>query len=449
MRIVVVYIVFAASWIAFSDQVLGWLVADAHVMVQWAIFKGLIFVLVTGILLYSLISRHLSRLKKAHQLLSESEMKYRELVESANSIILSFDKEGRIRFLNKYALTFFGFEEREILGRPMVGTIVPAHDSSGRDLAAMINEIIQYPDKYATNHNENMLRNGKKAWIAWTNRPILDAQGQFVEILSVGNDITRQMQLEQQYIQMQKMESVGRLAGGIAHDFNNILTAILGSASLVLRNRGLDTDGKEEVNEICKSVQRASALTKQLLAFARRQENEPCVINLNELILNLTNMLKVLVGTCVEIQMDLAPDIGLVKADRIQLEQVLVNLSVNARDAMPQGGTVTIRTVNKAVHEIYVPMHLEIQPGEYIVVSVSDTGTGIDEEVQKHLFEPFFTTKEKGKGTGLGLSTCFGIVRQNSGFIDFSSEQGKGTTFRVYLPRLPDVETKSNLKQLN
>ena len=246
-------------------------------------------------------------------------------------------------------------------------------------------------------------------------------------------------QLEGQLLQSQKMEAMGRLAGGVAHDFNNLLTPILVYAQLTARalppeERGL----REDLGEIERAAKRAADLIRQLLAFSRRQMVEPKVLNLNILVLELDKLLRRTVGEDVELLTLLGPNLGSVKIDPGQMEQVLVNLVVNARDAMPAGGKITIETSNVALDEEYARVHPDVSAGEYVRVAVSDTGSGMTEEVKARIFEPFYTTKEVGKGTGLGLSTCYGIVVQSGGHITVDSEPGGGTTVNIYLPQIEE-----------
>jgi two-component system, cell cycle sensor histidine kinase and response regulator CckA len=269
--------------------------------------------------------------------------------------------------------------------------------------------------------------------------------------LAVLLDITGRRHLEDQLRQAQRMEAVGMLAGGVAHDFNNLLTIITGYSQLILNNLGSEDVNRHSVEQIMKAGERAAALTKQLLAFSRRQVLQPKVLDLNKLVTGLAAMLQRLIGEDVDLRLVLPPDLGTVSADPGQIEQVLMNLVVNARDAMPKGGVLTVETANVHLDEHYAGRHLAVKPGPHILLAVSDTGTGMDAATQARLFEPFFTTKGSGKGTGLGLSTVFGIVKQSGGSVDVYSEPGRGTSVKVYLPRIDQpvaVEAENAKKRL-
>jgi signal transduction histidine kinase/ActR/RegA family two-component response regulator len=276
---------------------------------------------------------------------------------------------------------------------------------------------------------------GAPITIALTMAPLHDAAGSFSGISAMAVDITDRQQLESQLRQAQRMESVGRLSGGVAHDFNNLLTAILGSAEWLRTMLPAQSPELEEVLEIEKASRRAADLTHQLLAFSRQQVLAPDVIDLNALITELTRMLGRVVGEDIHFEIHLKQDLGRVRADPGQVGQVLMNLVVNARDAMPEGGMLTIATAAAQFDAQYVSEHPGAVAGDFIAFSVTDSGTGIAPEVLPHIFDPFFTTKAPGVGTGLGLATAYGIVKQSGGYIWVYSEPGKGTTFKVYLPR--------------
>jgi nitrogen-specific signal transduction histidine kinase len=252
-------------------------------------------------------------------------------------------------------------------------------------------------------------------------------------------ETTERRQLEEQLLQAQKMEAVGRLAGGIAHDFNNILTAIKSYSELLIEDMATDNGRVEDVQEIREAADRAANLTRQLLAFSRQQMLRPRVLDLNSTVRDLKSMLDRLIGANIELKTRLSPDIGMITADPGQIEQVLVNLVVNASDAMTDGGRIDMETANVELDEEYARTHVATPAGPYVMLCVSDTGHGMTREIQSRVFEPFFTTKEKGKGTGLGLSTVYGIVKQSGGSIWVYSEPGRGTTFKIYLPRVNET----------
>jgi PAS domain S-box-containing protein len=279
-------------------------------------------------------------------------------------------------------------------------------------------------------------KDGTVDWIRWEIHPWHHSSGDVGGIIMFTENITERKALEEQLIQAQKMEAVGRLAGGIAHDFNNLLTVINGYSDLILKAIPADNPIHGEVEEIQKAADRAVILTQQLLAFSHRQVIHPEILNVNQLIFGTDKMLRRLIGEDVELVTIPAENLKRVKADGGQLEQVLMNLAVNARDAMKRGGKLTIQTANAAFDEDVIQRYkgAEVKGGDYVMIAVSDTGSGMTEDVKRHIFEPFFTTKEKGKGTGLGLATCYGIVKQAGGFIWAYSEVGRGTTMKIYLP---------------
>ena len=292
---------------------------------------------------------------------------------------------------------------------------------------------------------ERYIQNGQEMWVHTIKTPIKDAEGKIKRLLGIFWDITEQKKgeekrvaLQEQLYQSQKMEAIGRLAGGIAHDFNNLLTVIKGYSQLSLIETKEGDPLRGNIEEIKKAADRAADLTHQLLAFGRRQIMEMKVLDLNILLQNLDKMLRRVIGEDIELVTVLAEDLGRVKTDPGQIEQMVMNLSVNARDAMPEGGKLTIETANVDLDGAYARNHVAVTPGRFVMISVSDTGVGMTPEVRDRVFEPFFTTKEKGKGTGLGLSTVYGIVKQSDGNIWVYSEPGKGTTFKIYLPRVDE-----------
>ena len=282
----------------------------------------------------------------------------------------------------------------------------------------------------------NHRKDGTKFWNSLIVSPVFDSQGRLVYFVGAQTDITPVKKLEEQLRQSQKMEAVGRLAGGVAHDFNNILTAMIGYCQLTLDELKSDHPARPNVEEIAAAAERAASLTRQLLAFSRKQTLQPRVLDLNAAVTNMDKMLRRLLGEDIELVTKPTPGLGSVKADPGQLEQVILNLAVNARDAMPSGGRLIVETANATLDGQSIHQHEDVKPGDYVMLAVTDTGSGMTDEVKARLFEPFFTTKPQGKGTGLGLATCYGVVKQSGGHITVYSEVGRGTTFKVYLPRI-------------
>jgi two-component system cell cycle sensor histidine kinase/response regulator CckA len=377
--------------------------------------------------------REITESRRAEEALRQSEAKYRELVQNANSIILRRNAEGKITFFNEFAQSFFGYTEDEIIGKNVVGTIVPEKDRAGRDLAAMIKDIGFNPEKYAANENENMLKSGERVWVSWTNKAVRNKNGIIHEILCVGNDVTERKQLERQLRHALKIESIGTLAGGIAHDFNNLLMTILGNTSLMLLNTDHGDPNYKKLKTIEKQIESGSKLTSQLLGYARKGTYELKPINLNYLVKNSAEIFG-RTRKDISIKLELSPDLLSIEADGNQIEQILWNLYVNAADAMPEGGDFIIKTfktdhIKTGRNSIFTP-----KPGKYVLLTVTDTGIGMDKKTQERIFDPFFTTKEMGRGTGLGLASVYGIIKSHNGYIDVESKKGEGTTFSIYLP---------------
>lgn len=369
--------------------------------------------------------------------LRESEEKYRGLIETTRTGYVIVDTKGRVLDANPEYVRLTGHTElAEILGRSVLEwTAAPDRDKN----AAAIEQCLQY----------GLVRNLELYYAGIGGRAIpVEINATFInaskgnQFISLVQDITERRQAEEalrkseeQLRQAQKMEAVGKLAGGVAHDFNNILTAIRGQSELLLMDLPENDPRRHGVQEILNAADRATSLTRQLLAFSRKQIIQPVVFDLNYLIQNLDKMLRRLIPEDIQITFIPDPDLGGVFADPGQIEQIIVNLAVNARDAMPAGGKLLMETANVELEAEYCQQHAQVKPGRYIMLAMSDTGIGISSDTQSHIFEPFFTTKELGRGTGLGLSMVYGIVKQNRGHIWVYSEPGHGTTFKIYLPR--------------
>ncbi len=372
--------------------------------------------------------------KRAHEAMRESEERYRLLFERNLAGVYRMTLVGRILECNDALARIFGYASREELVDRDMAVLYP--DSRQRrdffDALLRARSLANYEMR-------GERKDGGTAWTFQNASLLADERAGEVIVEGTVSDITERRHLEEQLRQSQKMEGIGQLAGGIAHDFNNLLTTVLGYSDMALSQLSEHDPIREDIAEIQKAGQRASNLTRQLLAFSRKQVFEPRVLDLNALIAESSRMLARLIGEHIRFVTELDPGLGSVRADPGQVEQVIVNLVVNARDAMPEGGALTMRTGNADVTAASARDHFGVAPGHYVVVCVADTGVGIDSETQKHIFEPFFTTKEKPHGTGLGLATVYGIVSQSGGHIFVASEPGRGSTFAIYLPRVEEI----------
>jgi PAS domain S-box-containing protein len=378
--------------------------------------------------------------------LRESELRYRRIVDNTSEGVWMYDGTGITTFMNPRMAEMLGYTVQEAIGKPIFTFMDPS-------LVADATERLARRKAGASARGRFRLkrRDGSDLWISLHADPLFDADGNFESSLALATDITEQLKSEAaldrsegQLRQAQKMEAIGSLAGGVAHDFNNLLSVILGYSEMIITDLKPNDPLRADLLEIRSAGLRATTLTRQLLAFSRQQVLQPTVLDLNSVVSGVEKMLARLLGEDIELSWVTSPDAGQVHADAGQLEQVIMNLVVNARDAMPNGGRLTIKTANVVVDES-VADHADIAPGRYVVLAVADTGTGIDSATKDRIFEPFFTTKEKSKGTGLGLSTVYGIVRQSGGHIIVDSELGKGTTFKIYLPQTDRSATPLSL----
>ena len=357
----------------------------------------------------------------------------RALEEAAPVAIVALDRDRRVVMWNTGAERLFGWRASEIIGRPC--PLVP--DDQQAEYFALHERVLR-GEALSGIESRRKRKDGSEVVIDLSAASLRDAGGNVCGTLSVLTDVTEHKRLEQQFLQAQKMEAIGQLAGGIAHDFNNLLMAVLGYSELVLDRVQDRPDVEADIKEIKRAGERASRLTRQLLAFSRKQLLTPQVLDLNHVVRDLQQMLTRVIGDDIRLNMVTASPLGHVKADPGQIEQVLMNLAVNARDAMPQGGTLTIETADAVLDEAFVRQYVGAEPGRYVSLVVRDTGCGMTPDVLARLFEPFFTTKGPAGGTGLGLSTVYGIIKQSGGFIAVNSTPGLGTTFAIYLPQVDE-----------
>jgi PAS domain S-box-containing protein len=376
------------------------------------------------------ITHDITDRKLAEDAMRRSEEDFRALVEGAPYGIYRITLDGRILMANPALVKMLGYEsESELRQRDMATEIY--RDPAARN--RLIEEFWKKKD-FRQVEAEWMCKDGRIISVRLNGKPISKNGGEMDYFEVFAEDITERLSLERQLRQSQKMDALGRLAGGIAHDFNNLLSVILGHAEILELRLPVNDPLRGGVDTIGQAAERAAGLTKQLLTFSRRQATEAKVVDLNAAVREIEKLVRRVIGEDVQLMMKLEPELGTVRIDPGQLDQVLMNLVVNARDAMPAGGKLILGTVNVELDGSYTRQHLDVAPGHYVALVVSDTGTGMNAETQSHIFEPFFTTKEKGKGTGLGLSTVYGIVKQAGGFIVPYSEPGHGTTFKIYFP---------------
>jgi PAS domain S-box-containing protein len=377
--------------------------------------------------------------RQAELRLEESEQRYRSLFEHHPDAVYSLDAAGRFLSANPACEAISGYHPDELVGQSFTPLLGPEHLPLAlqRFEAALAGMAQSY--ELVIRH-----KTGRAVEIDITSIPIV-VGGQVVGVFGIARDLSARRELEEQLRQSQKMDAVGQLAGGVAHDFNNLLMVILGHAALALENGAVPPAVVGDLEEIQKAASRAAALTRQLLAFSRRQLLQPRELDLNAVVAELAPMLQRLIGEDIAVVSRLDPALGHVRADRGQLEQVLMNLALNGRDAMPGGGTLTFETSNVEIQGDDEGRWAGVAPGRYVRLAVTDTGIGMTREVREHAFEPFFTTKLPGKGTGLGLATVYGILQQSGGHVRVESEPGRGSTFTVYLPLATAAEAPPSL----
>ncbi len=368
--------------------------------------------------------------------LQKSEKLLVALLESAAQAIVSTDRTGRIVLANDRTEEMFGYERQELIGA-RIELLLP--ESKRAAHTRHRDEYFHHPRTRPMGTGLELAGRRKDG----TEFPV-EVSLSSVEVedavfgIAFVSDISQRKTLEEQLMHAQKMEAVGRLAGGVAHDFNNMLTVITGYNRMILDELSTVDPLRGYAEEILKAADRAGALTNQLLAFSRRQIMQPRVISINTAIEHTEKMLRRLIGEDIELAITLNPNAGNIKADPNHIEQAIVNLAVNARDAMPTGGRLTIETGAFQIDDTYVRTHMGVKPGDFVMIAVSDTGVGMDSATRQHIFEPFFTTKERGKGTGLGLATVYGMVKQSGGDIWVYSEPGTGSTFKLYFPKVDE-----------
>lgn len=442
LRTSLIYCLGGVLWILLSDRLLATINADPAFISRMQTYKGWAFVSVTGVLLYLTLRRELRRWRNevsVRERAEELQSFQANLLNNVSDAIITTDLNFAITSWNSAAESLYGWSAAEVRGRPVESVLKTEHLAEQVVPEQMARHLFEHGHWRGDVRQHH--KSGAPIYLTASISLIRDRDGNPAGVVAINRDITEirqaaetQAQLEAQLRQAQKLESIGRLAGGVAHDFNNLLTVIQGYCTFLHEQLSADDPLREDVEQIQQASERAARLTRQLLAFSRKQILSPATVDLNELLANLRRMLERIIGEDVRLTTQLDPDLWTVMIDPTQLEQVILNLVVNARDAMPSGGTLTLHTRNlladgdAGLHELNAPSD------QWVLVTVSDTGHGMDEQVRSQIFEPFFTTKAPGTGTGLGLATVYGIIRQSGGLVRVDSVPGKGTSFQIYLP---------------
>ncbi|MCI0722906.1 MAG: ATP-binding protein [Acidobacteria bacterium] len=430
LRIAAVYAGLSALWIVFSDRLLAFLAKDPATLTMLQTFKGWFFVAATSLLLYMFIRRGLQRHEQSQLALLESESRFQGLVESAAYGIFRSTVDGRFLDVNESLVRMLSYDSRqELMARSLFEDLFaqPLDKSRVTDQILVAGSIKQTEVQWRN-------KDGAQIAVLLSARRSHHQQNESPVIEGIVEDVTERRALERRNQLLQKFEAIGQLAGGIAHDFNNVLGAVIGYAELALERSPQDPQLRKYLQIIGEQGNKGAGLTRQLLAFARRQILEPRNIDVNEVVSETLGLLRTAIGAHIGVRTVLAPDLAAARVDPTQLEQTLMNLCVNARDAMPQGGQLLVETRDIEIDEEYCRRYPYAHPGRYVLLTISDTGMGMAKATMDHIFEPFFTTKEPGKGTGLGLATVYGIVKQHGGLIHVYSEPRLGSVFRVYLP---------------
>ena len=375
--------------------------------------------------------RNVIERNRAEKTVRQWEQRFDDLFENTKDILFTVDLDGRVTSVNKAAEEVMGWSREEALQKSIKSLVAPEHAASCDEMMRRI-----LSEEPLQHFEIAVLRKDGRKVLLDTSARLLRSNGQKQSIQGIARDVTERRHLENMVQQSQKLEAIGRLSGGLAHDFNNLLCVISGHTELLTEALEPANPAVRSVTQIRKAADSAAALTRQLLAFSRRQVFHPQVVDLNAVISETQKLLARLIDENIEFYTALDPALGNVLVDPVQVEQVIINLVLNARDAMPQGGKLTIETSNLDLEEDHQSKHSHIPTGKYVLLAMTDNGCGMNEETQSRIFEPFYTTKELGKGTGLGLATVYGIVKQSGGFIWVYSEEGRGTTFKVYLPRV-------------